>query len=386
MSTERLLLALLKYELRAIAPRQEEMAALGSSEELERVCALAKKHEVISFAAHAIFDLGITLSGELTVRLQKHLMLAKHHYECINYEISEISRVLKEKGIEHIFLKGSTIRAYYPVPWLRTSCDIDVLVKEEKLSEAQAVLESELSYVSTGKTPHDIPMNAPSKVHVELHYNLLESDVVDGAEKVLLDVWNYAEPNENTSLYTLADEMYYYYHIVHMAKHFVHGGCGIRPFLDLWLLENKIAGDWQKRAELLAQGGMERFCETAREVASVWIGDAPSTERVQEVERYIMYGGVYGNTENRVAVQQLKKGGKFKYMISRIFPPLSLMQCMYPILEKHKWLLPFMYVRRFFRLTRKGRLTRSVAEFKYNENITKAGQKETEKFLDKIGL
>jgi hypothetical protein len=297
-----------------------------------------------------------------------------------------MSRVLSEKKIEHIFLKGSTIRAHYPVPWLRTSCDIDVLVREADLSTAQALLESELSYVSGGKTPHDVSMHSPSKVHVELHYNLLESDVVDGAEKLLLEVWDFAEPSENTSRGELADEMFYYYHVVHMAKHFVHGGCGIRPFLDMWLLENKIVGNKQKRDELIARGGMEQFAKTVRELTSAWLDDKPYTDRAKKVERFIMYGGVYGNTENRVAVQQTKSGGKFAYTMSRLFPPLGFMQCKYPILEKHKWLLPVMYVRRFFRLTRKGRLANSVAELKYNEKITKADQSENKKFLNEIGL
>ena len=386
MSTEQLLLALLKYEIRAIPPSAEQLTDLASSEVLERVCALAKKHEVIALAAHAIFSLGIAVGGELAMKLQKQIMLAKHHYECMNYEISEMSRVLSESKIEHVFLKGATLRDYYPIPWLRTSCDVDVLVKEERLSEAVAVLTEKLSYVEGGKTPHDVQMNAPSKVHVELHYNLLESDVVDGAERLLLDVWDFTVPNENTSRYELADEMFYYYHVVHMAKHFVHGGCGIRPFLDLWLLENKIVGNKKERDELIARGGMERFCETVRDLTSAWLDDKPYTDRDKKVERFIMYGGVYGNTANKVALQQSKKGGKLSYAISRIFPPLRLMRYSYPILEKHKWLLPFMYVRRFFRIIRKGRFANSVAELKYNENISKADQDENLKFLRDVGL
>ena len=39
---------------------------------------------------------------------------------------------IKKVQIPFLPLKGSVIRQYYPEPWMRTSCDIDILVDFEK--------------------------------------------------------------------------------------------------------------------------------------------------------------------------------------------------------------------------------------------------------------
>ncbi|MBO4954226.1 MAG: nucleotidyltransferase family protein, partial [Clostridia bacterium] len=35
--------------------------------------------------------------------------------------------------IDFMPLKGAVIRQYYPEPWMRTSCDIDIHVKKDRL-------------------------------------------------------------------------------------------------------------------------------------------------------------------------------------------------------------------------------------------------------------
>ena len=44
-----------------------------------------------------------------------------------------------------------------------------------------------------------------------------------------------------------------------MAKHFESGGCGIRPFIDLLLLDALPAANEQERAALLKDGGLLIF-------------------------------------------------------------------------------------------------------------------------------
>jgi hypothetical protein len=148
----------------------------------------------------------------------------------------------------------------------------------------------------------------------------------------------------------MPEEMFYFYHIAHMAKHFEIGGCGIRPFIDIWILDNIEDKDQSKQDALLKQGGLLRFAEVARHLSKVWLGNAEHTELTKQMEQYILRGGVYGNSENRILVQQQKKGGKTRYVISKIFIPYDVIKFHYPILQKHRWLTPFMQVRRWGKL------------------------------------
>ena len=53
--------------------------------------------------------------------------------------------------------------------------------------------------------------------------------------------------------------------------------------------------------------------------------------------------------------------------MSRIFLPYSVMKKMHPVLEKHKWLLPWFEVRRWFVILFDGRAKSAMQELKYNE-------------------
>ena len=110
---------------------------------LEEIIKVAAKHDV----AH-IVSLGL-LNNELATeetkpRLQKMVFQAIYRYEKSNYELCKICEALEKAEIPFIPLKGSVLRNFYPEPWMRTSCDIDVLVHEEDLSRAVTCLDKEL--------------------------------------------------------------------------------------------------------------------------------------------------------------------------------------------------------------------------------------------------
>jgi hypothetical protein len=386
MNARTILFLLLRYELYGDDVK-EKIKENISPEMLSRIYSIAKAHEVTALTAHALAELNLLGADEASVKFTKQMMIAKHQYECMQYEISEISRALTEAKIKHIFLKGSELRAYYPTPWTRTSCDIDVLVPLADVDEALSTLVSELSYVAGAKTSNDVSMHAPSKIHVELHFGLMESKTLDKGEELLDEVWERSLPKgESEYRYVMTDEMFYYHQIIHMMKHVMHGGCGIRPFVDLWVMNNRMTFDVGAREALLKSGDIEKFARSANSLSNVWLCGSEHTDITKSFENFIIYGGVYGNTVNKVSVGQSKKGGKLAYAMSRIFPPFRFMKLLYPVLEKHKWLLPFMYFRRFFRIIRKGRFSKSVAELKYNNEISAEQKEAMQTFLTDIGL
>ena len=99
-----------------------------------------------------------------------------------------------------------------------------------------------------------------------------------------------------------------------------------------------------------------------------------------------MKGGVYGTMQNRVAMQQAKSGGKFKYALSRIWLPYDTIKFHYPVLQKHKCLLPFCEIKRWFKLLFKGGVKRSVGELSANSSITREQKNEISSFLNELGL
>ena len=74
----------------------------------------------------------------------------------LEYELEHIKSVFEKNKIEYILLKGSVLRNYYPEPWMRTSCDIDILVHDEQLDKAVKVLTQTGYRVEGNKHYHDL--------------------------------------------------------------------------------------------------------------------------------------------------------------------------------------------------------------------------------------
>lgn len=358
-----------------------------SREELEKLYELSKSHDLAHIVGNSLIKNGLVSDPELKAGFKKQIMTAVYRYEKLQYELTRLKDVLNEAKIPFIPLKGSVIRKFYPEPWLRTSCDIDVLVKEKDIERASELLTERMSYKKERKGSHDVSLFSESGIHLELHYSLIEEKRIENAELLLQSVWDHAAAVSDTYEYILSDEMFYYYHIVHMAKHFVEtGGCGIRPFLDVWVLNHRIDFDREKREKLLSDGGLSVFAKQAELLSEVWFGNAEHTEITREMEEYILRGGVYGTTTNRVAVQQQKQGGKLKYALSKIFISYDIIKFHYPILQKHRWLTPIMEVRRWGKLIFCGHLKRTVKELKYNNTISEDDAAEAKTLLKNVGL
>ena len=268
----------------------------------------------------------------------------------MQFELSEIRKAFENAKIPFIPLKGARLRDLYAQPWLRTSCDIDILVKESDLQRAVTVLTEEKQYVVQGdKQFHDVSLFAPSRVHLELHFNLLENrENIDG---LLSRVWEYCAPvQENGAEYEQSNEFFLFHLIAHLYYHFISGGCGVRPLLDIWLVERNFALDREKFNEMLDLCGIRTFYEQISYLAEVWFSDKPHTDLTLKLQKYIFQGGVYGTTENKIAVKKARGENKRGYIWKRIFMPYSALKHKYPVLQKHKWLTPFYEVRRWFEI------------------------------------
>ena len=221
---------------------------------------------------------------------------------------------------------------------------------------------------------------------MELHYDLVEEDAANAASKVLKNVWNTARPKEGKTYWQeMPDDMFYFYHIAHMAKHIQQGGCGIRPFLDLWFLDQKSA-DIKKRESLLKEGNLLQFAAVARKLSQVWLENTDHDTITEKLENYILSGGVYGTLANMITVQQQKRGGKMRYILSKVFIPYDVIKYHYPVLQKHRWLMPLMQVRRWCKLIFCGHARRTIQEMSYNQKIPKSQAEEIRLFLEGIGL
>lgn len=364
------------YELTAA----EKEAVRGA--DIEKLKELAAAHDIAHLVAY-----GLDRSGLGGADDKNEIFKAAYRYEQLNYELQCVCKTLEAAGIPFMPLKGSVIREFYPEPWMRSSGDIDVLVKESDLEKGIAVLTEKLGYRDGGRWTHDVSLYSPSGVHIELHFDLVEDSYAQASREVLAGVWDCAlSANEGSYRKLMTDETFYLYHLAHMAKHFEHGGCGIRPFIDMWILENRVEHSNEKRDSLLDKAGLLKFANSCRKLSEYWLCGAEADGIILQMADYILRGGVYGTLENGFAAQKGKKGGKLGYVISRAFPPLSAMSPRFPKLKKYPFLLPFFWIYRMFLMVKTGRMKTTANELKLASAVSGDAASEAELFIREIGL
>ncbi len=352
--------------------RSELTGECGSSfQPNEQVVKLALKHQLSHLVFHAYAKSG---EKKYNPYLYRNILVVEQQKNALD----KIRKSFSENKIPFLPLKGSVLRSLYPEDWMRNSCDIDVLVKREDLETAGRILSS-LGYAKHTVSGHDVSYHTGA-VRIELHFALIEDYRYPQISAVLEKVWDEAQQVGDFE-YVMRDEMLYLFHIAHMMKHFENGGCGVRPFMDLWLLHHKKAFDRERRERLLRQCGILRFSAVMERLADAWFSEA-NADGLEQLEAFVFDGEAYGTVENRVAVKKQKRGGSVAYLRSRIFVPYARLKEQYPILQKKKYLLPFYQVVRWTKMWR--RKGRYVQELK--ESVSVTTDKKVNELLKSLGL
>jgi len=380
-----ILISLVRSEILGEEPSAETVDSLNG-ETMAELYKLSKPQDITHIVANALLSRGLVPDGELKNAFLKEQMTSVFRHAQIRHELDRVCRALDAAKIDHMPLKGSVIRRFYPRPELRTSCDIDVLVKPSMLDVACGVMVDVLKYKFEARTAHDVSYYSPSKTHIELHYDLFESDDAE-LNAVISRTWDMSHTVDGSDYrYEMENDMFVVYHIAHMAKHFMGGGCGVRPFIDLWIAKNKMGYNKENVISMLSECSLGVFAEQVILLSDIWLGGESHTELTREMENYILGSAIYGTVENHVAIEKAKKGGSFGYYFSRLFMPYSKLKKIYPRLEKYPILYPFYQVKRWCRFIYRGRLFHARAEIKAASNTPTDKQKSIVALCDSLGL
>ena len=363
-------------------PLTEENIAY-TPELAKEILSLAKSHDIAHLVANYFLEQGIL--KESAAQFQTTVFQAIYRYEGQNFEYDRLCALLNQREISYLPLKGAILRKHYPAPWMRTSCDIDILVKKEDVQRAKTAIIEELGYEFRGHSTHDITLFSKGGVCLELHFDLKENDFRE--LDILTDVFSGAEVHSTSSFACeMSNELFLLYHIYHTAKHFYNGGCGIKPLIDLRVIESRMPVDTEKMNRLFAQNHLLEFYNHIHKLSTVWFDGKTHTPLSREMEDYILQGGVYGSLEQHLAMSQSRKGGKFKHLISKIFLSYRAMCVYYPSLEKCPILFPFYQVRRWLRILFFGGSKRAFREITLNQNLSLIKQQKAKRLMDALNL
>lgn len=337
---QQLFIGILRAELTETEPSQNLIDCIDAYS-ISKLFVMAKKHDLVHIVSVYLDRVGLLKEDEISKEFRKKAITSVYRIEYMKYAFQQVCEIFNKNKIDYVPLKGSVLRNYYPKEDMRTSCDIDILIKENYVDAAVDALVKSGGFILKGKSYHDVSLYSKTNVHLELHFNLLEN--MDNLDCVLKDAWNYTK-QEDGYQHSFTDNFFIYYIFAHMAYHFASGGCGMRSMMDLWVIQNKMGISFKSATDLLKKANIYTFAEKISNLSNICFADGKPDEYTTQLLSYIISGGVFGNIENKVKYAKTNNKSTLRYILKRIFVPFDWMKRKYKVLNKHPYLLPIFYV------------------------------------------
>lgn len=286
--------------------------------------------------------------------LRKNLMLDAARKKLFQYMDAE--------HIWYMPLKGAILKDLYPRQEMRQMADNDILfdatyeaaVKDYFVREGYEV-------ISYAKGNHDVYEKEPV-YNFEMHTSLFGEAHNEVWAEYYKDIQSKLNKSDNHFQYSFTDEDFYIYFIVHAFKHFDGCGTGIRYFVDSYVYQNTKNLDWSYIEGELDKLGVLAFEKTFRSISMKIFGKGEAVSRLNREEYSMlcdsMFAGTYGNIQSGIDKKlhkiqgnedRITKNTKVKYIIGRLFPPMSYYKAYYPFIYKTRIFIPFFVIFRMVR-------------------------------------
>ena len=323
---------------------------------------LSKRHSLMALFYKAVKDTNADINENNLKRLEEYYFANVRKVALFEKERKGLYEFLNNHQIDFLPLKGIVIKDYYLDQNTREFADNDILfsASKDKMIKDYFVKRGYKSEYFR-KSNHDIYQKKPF-FNFEMHRALF-MEREDGREfsKYFKDYLKNSQIKEGYEHY-LSKEDFYIYFLAHAFKHFDNSGCGIRTLIDCYLYLKQNELDFAYINQELDKIGLLEFSNKFSSLAIKVFDEQELNDEEKEMLLFIASSGTYGTLENSVN-KGVKEKGKFRYLMRRIFPPMSFYKTAYPRLFKTKILIPLAWFMRLFRIIFKNP-KRATAEIK----------------------
>ena len=317
------------------------------------VYSVARAHGVCNIVYYGIKELKIELSDELREKFEKEATVALMKEATMSYMCERVLKLFEEQGVYAAPLKGYFLKDLYPTTDMRTMCDVDILIRQDKLETARNIME-QIGFPICEESEHEVVYKKPPYVSIELHKMLLKKSTSEKLYVYYENIWDKLVSTKNNEyIKAMNNEDFYIYMIVHIAKHYLNGGTGLRNILDIFVFNKKCTTDKNYLQSEFDHLGLSEFRKTAEDLANYWFGGEPTSNIEAEImSEYILSGGAYGNIKFAKAAYAIKKckgnaqRAQYKWLVNVLFPKYENMVFLYPELEKKPAFLPYYWIKR----------------------------------------
>lgn len=333
----------------------------GNPEEIDfkKVISIAESHRVISL----LYDV---LEGESSLPKETRRRLEKKSREIVqqNYRLLFLTRylvkILEEAGLSVIVLKGSSTASYYPVPELRKTGDVDLLLRNEEDAERGAAVLEQAGFKRGDEQDanHHIACFSPEGIEIELHLLLTEPFDTEKINRYLKTVqarfFEKKKQGESmgVTLPVLSEAHHAFYLLLHMLQHFLRSGFGLKLLCDWTVFLNRME-DGKEQEEFLeiAQGcGLLGFTRMVTAVCVKYFGLSPERAAFLDLEEWMQDKYVQEFLQEILEAEEFGRGETDRMVVLRGTGPMAYlrelhhqMKLTYPRAGKYPVLYPVLW-------------------------------------------
>ena len=319
-------------------------------------------------------------------------------------EILPYYSALVRNGLHPLVVKGMVCRQLYPHPEERLSVDEDILIPAGEMEQCDRLLKSMGMQPDPEAPAGSRNFEVSYYDHEKGQYLEVHTSLFDPASE-LFSGWNaffsdcYVQPRKrviyDTDIWTLPDTDHLFYLILHVLKHFLHSGFGIRQVCDICLFSCANAGsiDWERLRERCGKVHSIPFVTALFKIGCQYLlSEAQadilrsrwSMEPEQDTDALlsdILEGGITGNSSldrlhsSSMTLQAaMGKGDMADRVLRTVFPSAKELSKRYPYLEKAPALLPAAWISRIMEYMRESRI-RDKGGGNASETVRIAGER-----------
>lgn len=359
--------------------------ALEKNTDWEALCLLAGRHGVLPLL-YEVMEANPTLPPMQHEEIVRAARIAVKQSYRILFLCKYLVNHMEEAGIPVAVLKGVGTSSFYPVPEIRKTGDVDLLLLDrDRLEQAKHVMaRCGCKKAKEQISLHHVVYEAPEGIEVELHTLLAEPfdnhKVNQYLERRVEDCrHNVVRADCMGVTLPILDTGYHAYELLmHMLQHFLYSGFGLRLICDwvvFWSREVSLE-EKEKYLTLVKESGVKGFSDMVTLICCTYLGlDRKKIEWMGIVGEYdvksflrdIMEGEEFGkSTEDRMVM--MRGASVWDYL--REFHHQTYLN--FPRGSRHALLWPALWALTLVRFLRNNRKIRHVSAFSV---MKKAGQR-----------
>ena len=315
-------------------------------------------------------------------------------------EMKRIKEALRCNGISFVAIKGLDVANYYPKPALRTMGDCDIVVSPNDMEKSISIIKK-LGFNSNDSVGTYEYLCSKNDIVIEIHDSLIRNaDYLPHGQKRFFNDYKRFTTDDS-----LDWSFHFLYLLMHIRKHLINDGIGIRQFMDLAVVIKYCPElNWKWIEASLEQLKLLKFAHVCFSLVERWfeINVPVDLEKIdgnlfEQITEYVLKNGVFGfsNTDNKNNREYnpliFAKGPlwlkRIKKTVKILFPNYESMKgnTSFTYLSKRPYLLPVAWIHRCSILLVQGDKSKSVNTIK-SSFIARDEIEKRKVILEKLGL